>query len=521
MSLFGKAFFVIKGKEVFIMPEEKEEVNLEPEEEILDEKELKKTVLGYIENKDIASLKKYLIEADEADILELVEDLKATEQAIVFRLLPKDEALFVFEKLDISVQEELIHALGETQAREIFEELAPDDRVYLLDELPAGVAKSMLNSLSKEERAKTNLLMGYEPESAGRIMTPDYISLRQEMTAKEALAKVKKQAKDEDKETVYTLYVTDNERKYEGRVTLRELLIADDDALIGDIMDTGIDAVTTCTDQEEVVKELQRLDLLSIPVVDKENRLVGIVTIDDALDILEEEATEDMLGKAKMKTSKKGDSSETLVKGNLFQVWKVRLPFLLFTIVGGLLSALVMGGFEEQVLMFVLPAAFFIPLVMDLGGTIGVQSSTIFIRGMTLGHINTKKFGRHIIREIFIGMSIGLIAGLVVALIAFVWQGVISPFNVPMFNEYGVQINTIFFGGSTIVAGLMLGLATWIAIIVVCTFAAFMGFIVPFILHKLKIDQAVATGPVITTVKDVVGMSVYLGLILLFVVTLG
>ncbi|MCL2374978.1 MAG: magnesium transporter, partial [Firmicutes bacterium] len=354
--------------------------------------------------------------------------------------------------------------------------------------------------------------MGYEPETAGRIMTPDYISLRREMTAAEAIEKVKRQA--EDKETIYTLYVTDNGRKYEGFVRLRSLLIAKSDTKIEDIMDTGIDPVMTSTDQEEAARELQRLDILAIPVVDKENRMVGIITVDDAMDILEQETTEDMLSKAKMRDS--GNSSETLIKGNLWSVWKVRLPFLAFTILGGLFSAIVLGGFEDAVLLIALPAVFFVPLVMDMGGTIGVQSSTIFIRGMTLGQINTKKMGRHIVREVGIGVSIGLVVGLLIGLVAFLWQGIILPSEIPPYLSPGIPHP--LHGVAAWRIGLGLGAAIWLAMIVVCTFAAFMGFTVPFVLHKLKKDQAVATGPVITTIKDVVGLTVYLGFVWIFVI---
>ncbi|MCL2848110.1 MAG: magnesium transporter [Firmicutes bacterium] len=479
-----------------------DETNITLEEKKLLDEKIKETVLGYIENKDIPKLKKYLLDAEEHDILELAEELNTDEQAIVFRLLPKDEALFVFEKLEVSEQEKLIHALAGEQAQTIFEELAPDDRASLLEELPARVAKQMLNSLSKEERAKTNLLMGYEPETAGRIMTPDYISLRGFMTASEALEKVKRQA--EDKETIYTLYVTDISRKYEGHISLRELLIADPTAKIADIMTTGIDAVSTNTDQEEVARELQRLDLLSIPVVDRENRLVGIVTIDDAIDILEEEATEDMFGKAKMGSLAKGDTSEALIKGSLWQVWKVRLPFLGFTIIGGLLAAFIMGGFEDMLLIYVAPAVFFVPLVMDMGGSVGVQSSTIFIRGMTLGHINTKKIKWHIFREIGIGVSIGAIVGVISGLVAFVWQGYIT--SDPHLSAQGA---------------LLLGASIASAMAIVCLIASLMGFLIPYIFYKLKLDQAAATGPLITTVKDITGLLVYFGLVMLFVYLIG
>ena len=457
---------------------------------------LKEKVLEYIENKDIPNLKAYLLKAEEHEIFDLVDELEHSEQAIVFRLLPKDEALFVFERMDITDQEKLIHALSEEQAREIFEELAPDDRVSLLDELPAQVATKMISCLSKEERQKTNLLMGYEIETAGRIMTTDYISLRRGMTAAEALEKVRRQA--EDKETIYTLYVTDDAKKYEGRLTLREILIAKPNDKIEDLMTTSVEAVTTSTDQEEVARELQRLSLLSMPVVDKENRLVGIVTIDDAIDILEEEATEDMLGKARIIDLQKGDTSEALIKGSIWSVWKVRLPFLGFTIVGGLLAAIVMGGFEDM-LAAILAAAFFVPLIMDMGGTIGVQSSTIFIRGMTLGHVDTKKIGKHIAREVLIGLSIGTMVGIVSGAAAFVWQGAILQTD----------------------GALYLSIAITLSMIIVCTIAAFMGFLIPFIFHKLKFDQAAATGPVITTVKDISGLLVYFGLVLLFVVVIG
>jgi len=425
------------------------------------------------------SLKKILNSAEDLEVLEAIKDLSSKEQVIVYRLLNKERALFIFEQLDTRLQQKLIHSFTEEKAIEMITELAPDDRVRLLDELPAGVAKKLLASLSVEERQITNVLMGYESETAGRIMTPEYVRLSRDMTVVDALDKVKANAKD--KETIYTLFVTNEARVLEGVLSLRELLIADSHIKIEDLMQKKIIKVSTDTDQEEVARLLQELDLLAIPVTDKENRLVGIITVDDAMDILEDEATEDMFDKAGMAdiNRKETSRSELLVEGSMWDIWKVRVPFLVLTLLGGLIAGSVIETFEET-LESIAIVAVFIPVIMDMGGNVGTQSSTVFARGLLLGHIKMKNIGKHLIKEMIVGLTMGILIGIVAGSAAYIWHGVLG-----------------------------LGLAVGFALVITMTMASMLGFIVPFILIKLNVDQAAGTDPIITSIKDVLGLLIY------------
>ena len=441
-------------------------------------------ILSCLKEKDMETLKILLTSAEEPEILNLFHELSASEQIIVFRLLAKDVALNVFEELDTDDQQNLLRSFTDAQAIEMVNELAPDDRVRLLDELPASVARKILAALSPEEREMTNLLMGYDTQTAGRIMTPEYVRLPKGLTAAEALEKVKVDAVE--KETIYNVFITDDKKKLEGAISLRDLLVADPNAKIESIMKKANVTVSTDTDQEEVARLLKNLDWLAIPVVDKEDRLVGIVTIDDALDILEDEATEDILTSAGIFASKEENRSEILTRGSLWVILKVRMPFLFITIVGGMLAAIVLGGFEE-ILESVVFVAFFIPLIMDMGGSVGTQSSTAFARGVVLGHINMNKFVKHLAKEIGIGLSIGIIAGLISGVIATVWQG-----------------------------DIMLGVSVGVALALTVTIAATLGFLVPFVLMKLDADQAAGAAPIITTVKDISGIIIYFTVVTIF-----
>jgi len=444
---------------------------------------LKKSISSYLKSKDMEALKNMLNAAEDMEVLGAINDLSSEEQAIVYRLLNKDRALFIFEQLDTGLQQKLIHSFTEEKAIEMIAELAPDDRVRLLDELPAGVAKKLLASLSAEERQITNVLMGYEAETAGRIMTPEYVRLRRDMTVEEALEKVKISAKD--KETIYTLYITDDGRTLEGVISLRELLIADANEKVENLMQKKVIKVSTDTDQEEVARLLHDLDLLAIPVADKENRLVGIITVDDAMDILEDEATEDMFDKAGMADINRKESSRSvvLVEGSLWDIWKVRMPFLFLTLAGGLLAGSVIDQFEET-LHSVAMVAIFIPVIMDMGGNVGTQSSTVFARGVLLGHISMKKIGKHLLKEITVGFSMGVLVGIIAGLAAYIWHGIPG-----------------------------LGLAVGLALMITMTLATLLGFMVPYILIKLNVDQAAGTDPIITTIKDIVGLLIYFVLV--------
>lgn len=447
---------------------------------------LKDAVLTYIENKDMEKLKSLLAVSDNTEILYVMHDLSPDEEVIVFRLLKKDDALEVFEHLDTGLQQKLLKSFTDEKVIEIMNELPPDDRVALLEELPATVAKKLINSLSSEERRVTNILMGYEPETAGRSMTTEYISLHKEMTVSGAMQKIRKQARE--KETIYTLYVTDNSKKLIGVLTLKDLLIAEPEDIIENIMSTTVIKSYTNTDREEVANILHDMDLMAVPVVDKEDRLVGIVTYDDAMDIMEVEATEDILDHAGLAdvANVESDRSEVLVNGSLWKIWRVRLPILIITLGFGMFSGVIIDEFE-QTLESIAMVAIFIPLIMGMSGNVGTQSSTVFARGVVLGHIQTDKFMKPFLKEIGVGFSIGVVLGVATGAVAAIWQGL------PL-----------------------LGLAVGFSLVVTMTVASLLGFLVPFVLIKFNVDQAAGSAPIITSIKDIVGLLIYFVLVNLF-----
>ncbi|MGM0419797.1 MAG: magnesium transporter [Bacillota bacterium] len=443
-------------------------------------------VIELLDEENVKELKSLLNEEDMVDLMQVMRELDRAERVICFRLLNKDTAMEVFERLDIELQEDLISDFAETEANSVFKELAPDDRVRLLDELPARVAKKLLNNLSKNERQQTSELMGYEEETAGHIMTPNYIRFKRGTTIDEAMQKLR--AIGEERETVYNLYVTTETRLLEGTVSLRDLIMADGDQYIEEIMHPDPIRVHTDTDQEEVARLLQEQDLLAVPVVDKENRLVGIVTVDDAFDVIEEETTEDIFDKVGIGTLNQREQgrSRILIEGSIPQIWKARLPFLLITLIGGFLAGFVIQGFEAS-LKSVAAIAVFIPVVMDMGGNVGTQSSTIFARALVLGQINIRRFTRHLFKEMGVGFSMGTLIGIVAGLVAYIWQGI---------------------GGFGLAVGLSLALTV--------TLASTLGFLIPFILFKLDLDQAAGADPIITTIKDITGLFIYFYLVNFF-----
>ena len=494
MLFFGVKMVGDPSRSFFYFKLEWFEVNLEEQgknQEVFTM--LNEKILQYIRDKDSEQLKVLLAEAEELEILHVFGDLSSKEQVIAFRLLAKDRALSVFEQLDTDLQHNLLNSFADEEARLFVNEMAPDDRVRLFDELPAGVAKKLIAMISPEEREATNLLMGYKPETAGREMTTEYISLQKEMTVAQALEKVRRQAKD--KETIYTLFVTDSKKKLEGVVTLKELLIAADTAKVDDVMSKTVISVYADDDQEKVARMLQELDLLAIPVVDSENRLVGMINIDDALDILEEEATEDMFDQAGIIDIANGEASrsDVLVNGSLLSIWKVRLPILLATLVFALFSGVIIDWFEDT-LESIAVVAIFIPLIMGMSGNVGTQSSTVFARGVVLGQIQLKNFFKPFLKEIGVGFSIGVVIGVLTGIIAAVWQGWAHGFDL----------------------GIALGLSVGLALIAAMTVASLLGFLVPFVLIKLNVDQAAGSAPIITSIKDIVGLAIYFLFVWLF-----
>src|SRR5690554_999626 len=420
------------------------------------------------------------------ELPQLLEEFPSNQQALLFRLLEKDLALEIFEVMEPSHQRELLAAFTANEVMELFSSIDPSDQVRLLDELPAKVAKELLKSVSADTRDKAATLMGFNAGAVGRVMSPHYLRLRRSDTVQYALDRIRRLKPE--REVLLDIWVTDQHRVLEGVVTLRDLVLAEPSTNIGEIMDEDIVSVSANTDQEEAVNILKKFDLVSLPVVDSENRLIGNLEHDRALDILQEEATEDLLeGSGVLSLQKREESlSLRLVNGTLLQVLSARLPFLFITLIGGLLAVIVISNFETS-LETVVALAFFMPLVMDMGGNVGTQSTTIFTRSLVLGHIRPAEFIKPLLKEISRGFTMGVIFGFLTALAAYVWQRQLS-----------------------------LSLVVGLSLLSTVTLAAALGFVVPWTMYKLNLDQAAGAGPILTTIKDITGLLIYFGLASLF-----
>ena len=440
----------------------------------------------YIKKKEFKKLQVILKDLQRHELKEIFKHLKQDEQVIFFEVLSEDKAVALFKILGTQQQKNLLDALQPPMVQTFLNQLSSDDRVRLFDRLPERRVKSLLGVLTPDNRSETLHLQAYVPETAGRIMTTEFVTLTEDMTQEEALAKVTQEATR--KENIYILFIIDEKLKLTGFVTLHQLLMMAPTAVINEHMSRQPISVKTSEEQEKVAQKVKELDLLALAVVDDTNKLVGIVTFDDAMEILEEEATEDILNQAGLSDLKdtEEDRSKLLINGKLNKILAVRLPFLLATLLLSMLSGLVIENFE-QTLESIAMVAIFIPLIMGMGGNIGTQSSTVFTRGLVLGHIEIENFLEHFFKELRVGLTIGALMGIMAGLMATIWLG--FP---------------------------MLGLAVGLALFATMTVASLLGFLVPFILIKLKIDQAAGSAPIITTIKDLVALLIYFTCISLF-----
>ena len=341
------------------------------------------------------------------DSAEAIGTLPRTLQALAFRLLPKNEAIEVYEYLDGSVQQSLLERLRSGEVLELVEEMSPDDRVRLFDELPAKVVRRLLSELSPAERRVTAQMLGYEAETAGRLMTTEFIDLKEFHSAQQALDIVRRRARDT--ETIYSLYVTDASRHLSGMLSLRDLVTADPEDRLGDVMTREVMSVTTDTDQEEVARVIQRYDFLAVPVVDREQRLVGIVTVDDVIDVIQQEATRDLYAAGAVQA---GDEDDYF-RSNLFTVARRRVVWLLVLLVANTGTSAVIAS-EQLVLKQVVLLAAFIPLLIGTGGNVGAQSSTVVIRGLSTQRLQSLGPWRTIGRELVAGALLGALLAVVV-----------------------------------------------------------------------------------------------------------
>ena len=362
--------------------------------------EIKKKVIELLEEKKYTSLQEYIDKLNSQDISGLFDDLTNEDMAILFRLLSKDEAAETFSYMDTDIQEKLINLLTDKELKLVIDELFMDDTVDLIEEMPSNVVKRILKTVSKEDRKTINELLKYPDDSAGSIMTTEFIDLKVNMTVEEAFEKIRKIGID--KETIYTCYVLDTRRKIKGLVTVKDLLLSDKNIQIKDIMETNVITVFTLDDQEEVAKKFDKYDFMALPVVDKEERLVGIITVDDAIDVIQEENTEDFEIMAAMTPTE-----DTYFKTSVFKHAKNRILWLLILMLSSTITGLIITHYENAFAAIPVLVSF-IPMIMGTGGNCGSQSSTLIIRGMAVDEIKLKDFFRAIWKEFRVALLVGI-----------------------------------------------------------------------------------------------------------------
>jgi magnesium transporter len=428
-----------------------------------------------LEKQNYPGAKALLVPVQPADIAEAIEGLPETMQAIAFRLLSKNEAIEVYENLDSSVQQSLVEEFKRQDVLDIVDKMSPDDRARLFEELPAKIVRRLLTQLSPQERESTALLLGYEAGTAGRIMTPEYIALKENWTVFRSLEYIRSRA--EVSETIYYLYVTDVARRLTGILSLRDLVTGEPDQTIGDLMTREVISVQTDISQAEVARLIQRYDFLAVPVVDTEERLVGIVTVDDVIDIIEEETTKDIYALGGVQAG--GDD---YFQTSLLTVARKRVVWLSVLLVTNTVTTAVISS-QEEVLQQVVALAAFIPLLIGSGGNVGAQSSTVVIRGLNTNEINLKKAFRVIRREAIAGAFLGLMLGVAVTLWAYLLQGDLS-----------------------------VALIVGISLVAISVLASTAGGTLPILFESVGFDPALMSAPFITTVVDVLGVLIYLNL---------
>jgi len=434
--------------------------------------EVKVDIKKIINEKEFKLLKELLKEQEPARIVEMIEELPHDEKIVVFRFLPKDTAAEVFSQLEKDDQMELLSLFKEDKLKEIIENMEPDDRADLLEELPANVVKRLLAHLSNEERQNTLILLNYPEYSAGRIMNPNFLDLKENMTIKEALQHIK--AEGNKKETIYTLFVIDNTRKLKGTVELKDLIFSEENEIVKNIMNENPIYSTVYDNEEEVARVMQDYDLLAIPVTDSEKRLVGIITIDDIVDVLEESATEDI-----QKMAAVGVTETSYFHTSVWELVKSRVIWLGALLLFESIAVFVIEGFSD-VLQKITVLAAFMPTINAIGGNTGSQMSAIVIRSMAVGDIEEDDFKKVLGKELFSGVILGIILGIVMFLRSIV---------------------------NTREPLIMLSLS--LSIIIVVMISNILGAILPFFAKKIHLDPALISGPFISTLMDILSMFFY------------
>ena len=452
-----------------------EEIELE---EIVDK------IASLYTNKKYSQIKEILVDFNPADIAALFDEFSDEQRLLLFRLLPKEEAAETFVELEYDTQEALIRAFTDAELREVIDELYLDDTVDIIEEMPATIVKRILKSTDSETRASINTLLKYPEDSAGSIMTPEFVDLKRSTTVEDAFKRIRRTGVD--KETIYTCYVTDESRHLIGVTTVKELLLHQNDDKIEEFMETNVIYIGTHDDKETAAMQFDKYNFLALPVVDMEQRLVGIITVDDAMDVLQDENTEDIHKmNAVLPTSEK-----PYLKIGVFETWKSRITWLLLLMVSATFTSMILNAFENK-LRAVIILTSFIPMLTGTSGNSGGQASAVIIRALSLNEIDFKDTIKVIWKEI----RVGLVCGVTLAAVNFVKIWFIDRALLGM-NEITLQVDLVI--SLTLVIEIM--------------FAKMVGCLFPILAKKMKLDPAVISSPFITTVMDALSLLIYFGL---------
>ena len=407
------------------------------------------------------------------DVADLIEHLKAEEADYLFGLLDHASASEVLVETDEHTREHLVAEIGEEELAHLVDQMESDDAAEVVAELSDELAERVLESIGEEDSEEVKELLGHEEDTAGRLMAMEIVTVHEDATVAEAIAAIRKAA--DEIEAFYNVYVVDDGGRLVGVLPLARLLRSRSDCRVADVMERDVVSVPEGMDQEEVARIVQKYDLVSVPVVDERARLVGRITVDDIVDVVVEEASEDIRRMA-------GTGDEAIREDSTFRIAGVRLPWILTSLIGGVLAGSVIGMFRGTLSSF-LPLAIFIPIITAMGGNIGIQSASLTVRGLALGEIDAYEIWKRLLRELRVGVVMGLVCGGSVGLIALFWK-------------------------SNAALGIVVGVAMLSAI----TVAATMGTFVPIVFKKLNIDPAIATGPFVTMSNDIIGLMIYFGI---------
>ena len=430
-------------------------------------------ILDYIKAGKPVNARAELLEMNVVDIATLLEDVDRDDLVILFRILPKDTAAEVFSYLNKVDRAHIIESLTDKEISGIIDKLFMDDTVDFIEEMPANIVKKVLKNTDDDTRKMINSLLSYPDDSAGSIMTTEFVDIKKEMTVMDAIAHIRKTGVD--KETIDTLYVIDSNRKLEGIVPIRKILLSDENLLIEDIMDTSFVYIYTLDDQEDVASMFKKYDYFSMPVTDSENRLVGIITIDDILDIIEEENEEDF---AKMNAL--APSDEEYLDSSVYSLAKQRIMWLLILMISATFTGIIIRQYES-VLSSVVILASFIPMLMDTGGNSGSQSSTLIIRGLALGELEITDYPKILWKE----FRVSIVVGLVLAFINFLRIYLLERVD------------------------FIVSLTVCISLFATVVLAKVVGGMLPLIAKKFKLDPAIMAAPLVTTIVDTFALMVY------------